>query len=525
MLNIFRQGKSAGNFQKVFGGRLCAFLAFYFVISPLAFSLFAHAAKIHPGAGSTSAAFLKVGVGARAAGMAGAYTALAGDPYAMYWNPAGLALIPERALSFAHNDYFSGMGQEYVSYAVPAAPALLADNSVKSRVAGLSLNYFHAGRDLERRSWVSEGINDITAAEGRFGAYDLALSFGYARNYTRALKAGAALKLIRQSIDMDTAYGAAADLGVLYDFMWRGRRFTAGAAARNIGPGIRFNERSYSLPLTFGAGLAHRLCSGGPLLSLEVTKPVDNYPSLALGAEQPLGGRLFVRGGYSYRQYGNESGGLSGLALGLGFVSGRFSFDYAMLPFGDLGNTHRLSAALRFLAPEAVESRSAAGPAAAPVTLASPRALALTLEQKPLTLSRSGVTYLVRAAVNPGPDGAYGSEGLRSLSFATASRGQARAEVNIYEGELPPALLEKLPAAPGRVLAWQVDITSGGTFRGEVKVEFEVASSKPEFYFLSGETWAQAVVTPEECGEIFCRYSVAAPVREYYAVVVRNFQP
>ena len=35
-------------------------------------------------------AFLETGLGARAAGMGGAFSALADDPAAAYWNPAGL---------------------------------------------------------------------------------------------------------------------------------------------------------------------------------------------------------------------------------------------------------------------------------------------------------------------------------------------------------------------------------------------------------------------------------------------------
>jgi len=37
--------------------------------------------------------FLRMGVGARALGMGGAFTAIADDPSAAYWNPSGLAQI------------------------------------------------------------------------------------------------------------------------------------------------------------------------------------------------------------------------------------------------------------------------------------------------------------------------------------------------------------------------------------------------------------------------------------------------
>ncbi len=43
--------------------------------------------------GTTAAQFLKIGVGARAIGMGGAFAATADDITAMYWNPAGLARV------------------------------------------------------------------------------------------------------------------------------------------------------------------------------------------------------------------------------------------------------------------------------------------------------------------------------------------------------------------------------------------------------------------------------------------------
>ena len=54
-------------------------------------------------AGVDPAAYLKTGVGARALSMGGAYTSISDEPTAIYWNPAGLALVNQVA--------FSAMGQ------------------------------------------------------------------------------------------------------------------------------------------------------------------------------------------------------------------------------------------------------------------------------------------------------------------------------------------------------------------------------------------------------------------------------
>ena len=41
-------------------------------------------------AGTTSMTFLKIGIGARAEGMAAGFVAVADDPSCLYWNPAGM---------------------------------------------------------------------------------------------------------------------------------------------------------------------------------------------------------------------------------------------------------------------------------------------------------------------------------------------------------------------------------------------------------------------------------------------------
>ncbi|MBI5244034.1 MAG: UPF0164 family protein, partial [Elusimicrobia bacterium] len=46
----------------------------------------------------TGAAFLKIGTGARAEAMGGAYTAIADDVNALYYNPGGLAALKKSEL-------------------------------------------------------------------------------------------------------------------------------------------------------------------------------------------------------------------------------------------------------------------------------------------------------------------------------------------------------------------------------------------------------------------------------------------
>ncbi|MDI6752590.1 MAG: hypothetical protein QME07_07080, partial [bacterium] len=72
--------------------------------------------------GEKSAAFLKMGAGARASGMAGAYCAIADDSSACYWNPAGLVQLSQKEGSFMYHQPMTevkGLSYSNINLAVP----------------------------------------------------------------------------------------------------------------------------------------------------------------------------------------------------------------------------------------------------------------------------------------------------------------------------------------------------------------------------------------------------------------------
>lgn len=74
----------------------------------------------------TYAAFLDTGLGARPTGMGGAFSAVADDANAVFYNPAGLAQLTQAEAHFTYTDRFSGledvsMGSHHVAYAHPFA--------------------------------------------------------------------------------------------------------------------------------------------------------------------------------------------------------------------------------------------------------------------------------------------------------------------------------------------------------------------------------------------------------------------
>ena len=75
-------------------------------------------------AGAEPFNFLFMDSNARATGLGGAYTALAADANALWYNPAGLARVRRYEATFMHNEHVEGITQEFVGFAAPKAGAL-----------------------------------------------------------------------------------------------------------------------------------------------------------------------------------------------------------------------------------------------------------------------------------------------------------------------------------------------------------------------------------------------------------------
>lgn len=477
----------------------------------------AHAAKIHPSAGSASAAFLKLPVGARAVAMGGAFSAVPGDPYALYWNPAGLAWLEDaRRAGLFHNEYLQGLGQEFMFYTVPARELKLPlAGRAEGGVYGLGLNYFYSPKDIERRSGLYEAdpLNPISPVEGKFGAYDLAFSAGYGWRRQDGLALGTAVKMIRQSIDDESGSSAALDLGAMKEFYRDGVPYTAGLSVQNLGPGIKFVSRRYALPLILRAGLSRPLPGPGGLIALDLYKPSDNYPSLALGVEYPLTARLALRSGYRLRQYGNELGPWSGFSAGAGVAFEKVTLDYAFTPFGDLGNSHRFSINVRF-------GERPAPPVSRPASHAAlaTGALAHSFEAFPraITISPRGVKYEIRA---------YSATcALSTMTFRTMLRGEAPAGFTVYEGALSQDLAAGLPAGLRPLRAWQPEGVPGSV-QGDLSLDFrlppgEAGTGAVALLYLSGKEWKEARPAVAEAPGGAGGRRAFAPLSPYYVLAV-----
>lgn len=297
--------------------------------------------QIHPKAGTTSAAFLKLGIGSRATAMGSSFAGLADDVTALYWNPAGLAWLSDRELHFTHNEVFENIRHDFAGYAFPGWGG----------VAGLAVYGLYTPQDIERRSGLDEAdpYEPISPVEGYFMAYDMAVQGSYSRKLDRRTSFGASFKVLRQEIDGISGYGAAADLGLMRKF--ESRPLSLGFVVQHAGTPVKLVNQAYDLPLNIKLGAAYRW-NDRLTTTFDLNQPNDNYLFVSAGAEYSLVKFMSLRAGYRYRWYGLELGDMSGLSAGVGFVfpayDSRIKFDYAFIPYGVLGNSHRISIGVEF---------------------------------------------------------------------------------------------------------------------------------------------------------------------------------
>jgi hypothetical protein len=301
-------------------------------------------------AGTSAAAFLKLGADARAAAMGGAVRAAVDDATATHWNPAGLAGLRYRHATLTHAASYESTFHDFIAYAQPIES--LAARRGRERdlrpdqigVLGASLLYSNSGS-------IDETDNTGAATGQRFTPQDFAFTVAWGATMLRGLDAGVGLKYVSSKISGSAQTGAV-DAGVRWRTWLPGDfPYALALTVANAGGKLKFRDASDPLPLTVAVGQAVKPVKS-LTLTLDLVAPRDRALYPAFGAEwkapmqQGLAGAL--RLGYDGRLGRADAEGMSGLTFGGGLSIKRFGLDYAWAPAGFLGHTHKLTFSLRF---------------------------------------------------------------------------------------------------------------------------------------------------------------------------------
>ncbi|MEW6558084.1 MAG: PorV/PorQ family protein [Elusimicrobiota bacterium] len=287
-----------------------------------------------PASSNTGASFLNIGTSARATSLGGAYVAVANDAGAINYNPAGISQLRNSEIIGQHTEWIADIKHDFLAGAFP----------LKKNAIGFSAILLSQGK--------IEGRDEDRNKTNSFSAYDTALTFSYSKQISRTagkqLSLGTNLKLIQQRIEAEKATGFAFDVGLLTRLS--AYPLSAGISFQNLGPKMTFISEGYNLPLTATIGASYNI-KNALTLALDMKQKIyDNKTEISFGTEYVPISPLALRLGYLKPLTANRSPltDFTGLGGGLGLRILNFSTDYAFVPYGDLGNTHRISFSIKW---------------------------------------------------------------------------------------------------------------------------------------------------------------------------------
>jgi hypothetical protein len=297
--------------------------------------------------------FLAIGVGGRALGLGGAYSALANDVTAGYWNPAALTRINYPEVMLMHDERFAGLlNYDYAAIAVPyGTNATLAISAIRLGVDGIP-NTTHAGVDANGNP-TTDPSSIVGLDESKisyFNSADWAIYASYAQRSSEKFSYGINLKFIRRTISDTSATGIGFDIGVLYSPI--GNLYLAANAQDITTTLIAWSTGTNELispTLKVGAAYTIDFLRGkvSPTTDIDIRFENRRFASVAnlgpvsfdphVGLEYDYKNTVAVRVGYS---------DVKQLTLGAGLHLRKIDLDYSYARFSadnDLGDTHRIS--------------------------------------------------------------------------------------------------------------------------------------------------------------------------------------
>lgn len=244
-----------------------------------------------------------VGAGARSMAMGSAFTALANDASAPYFNPAGLAFLDEHQLMVMHAPLFIDTNYNYVASANP-----LGDRWGTLALSDALL--------LSKGFQVRDRSNNLVSDNGSLN--NNAIFGSYARKVTQRISVGGNAKFIQQKISGFSDSTLGLDAGLLFK---PAPVISLGLMLGNINaPSIKLDrEEDVYRPIT-RIGAASEIFRGRLTLTADITKVSQQSNQFAAGAELAVNRFFSIRTGYN----ANRS-----YTLGAGVGLKKLRVDYA----------------------------------------------------------------------------------------------------------------------------------------------------------------------------------------------------
>ena len=282
------------------------------------------AARLWASGKTAAVPFLNLDVSARAAGMGGAQCAAVNDASALVANPAALRDLIRPSVSLFHATYVDSSFYDFLGFGRRVG---------RAGAFGVGAQFLSQG-EIEKIDTEGNTVGNVTPN-------DVAITFGYARDFSNVLM-GVGGKYIQSKL-LDSASAFALDAGLLSPALLN-RQLRLAATLTNGGPPLKYQSESQSLPTRARVGAIFQPTPRWTWAGDAVfQKSGDPFGAIGVEYHVPIEGpmKVDIRGGYNTQSKDLES--MSGFSGGIGFNGPNFGVDYALVTLGELGLSHRFS--------------------------------------------------------------------------------------------------------------------------------------------------------------------------------------
>lgn len=313
--------------------------------------------------GTSMGQFLKLGAGAQGTALGDAYTAMTKDITALYWNPAGIQKIGNRAMGISRTQLFAGITYDFLGVSIPVE---------SNTTIGLSVFYLNSG-DIE--------MTTIAEPEGTgtsFTAASTSIGLTVARRLTDRFDLGVTIKYVSERLFREKASTIAFDIGSQFNTGIYGIKLgmclaNFGGKMKLDGPdlsrdvkndetgityegGVRWKTVDWPIPLVFRLGISNDLIGTDGVImkssrhrltaSIEANDPTDFYLRYNYGLEYEWNNIIALRAGYKANY--DEADFTAGIGINFQKIGINGRLDYAFNNYGILGYVHNYSFQFNF---------------------------------------------------------------------------------------------------------------------------------------------------------------------------------